>query len=103
MVKRDKIRKTLRSAAGPALAVLILLAGISYLVIGPTGLYAWGDYAQQLQDRKTELVELQRQEKLLKNNVDLVNPQNTDPDMADELVRRDLNVTHPDEMIVPLK
>ncbi len=102
-MKREKIRKSLRSAAGPALAVVILLAGISYLVLGPTGLYAWGEYSQQLQDRKSELANLRKDEKALKNNVDLVDPQQTDPDMADELVRRDLNVTHPDEVIIPLK
>ncbi len=103
MVKREKIRKSLRSAAGPALAVVILLSGVSYLVFGPTGLYAWGEYSQQLQDRKSELAALRKDEKTLKNNVDLVDPQQTDPDMADELVRRDLNVSHPDEVIIPLK
>jgi cell division protein FtsB len=103
MVKREKIQKSLRLAMGPAIAVLVLFAGIGCLVFGPTGLYAWGDYSQQLEERKQDLAALRKDQKALKNKVDLVDPQQTDPDMADELVRRDLNVSHPDEMIVPLK
>jgi cell division protein FtsB len=103
MVNRDKIQKSLRGAMGPSLAVFVLLAGLGYVVFGPTGLYAWGEYSSQLDARKTELADLKKNQKELKNKVDLVDPQQTDPDMADELVRRDLNVSHPDEIIVPLK
>jgi cell division protein FtsB len=103
MVRKEKIRKSLRAATGPALAVGVLIAGIGYVVFGPTGLYAWGGYSQELKDRRTELLELRKSQKDLKNKVELVDPQHTDPDMADELVRRDLNVADPDEVIVPLK
>lgn len=103
MVRREQIRKSLRVAVGPALALVVLAAGGGYIIFGPTGLYAWGDYSQQLKDRRAELSDLKQQQAELKNRVELLDPQRTDPDMADELVRRELNVTSEDEIIVPLK
>ena len=39
---------------------------------------------------------------VLQNRVELLDPKHVDPDMVDELVRKELNVVHPDEVIVPL-
>ena len=38
-----------------------------------------------------------------KNRVALLDPDHANPDMVDEMVRKELNVAHPDEVIVPLK
>ena len=38
----------------------------------------------------------------LRNRVDLLNPRRVDPDLSDELIRRQLGVIHHDEVIVPL-
>ena len=51
-----------------------------------------------------ERAALDKQRAELKNRVDLLDPKRgADPDMVDELVRRQLNVTRPDEVIIPLK
>ena len=39
----------------------------------------------------------------LKNRVDLLDPKHADPDLVDELARKDLGVAHQDEVIVPLE
>ena len=80
--------------------VLLFFAG--YVVLGSNGVLAWGDYSRQLRDAKAELkiVQLHRQE--LRNRVDLLNPRRVDPDLSDELIRRQLGVIHHDEVIVPL-
>ena len=72
------------------------------MVLGSNGVLAWGDYSRQLRDAKAELkiVQLHRQE--LRNRVDLLNPRRVDPDLSDELIRRQLGVIHHDEVIVPL-
>ncbi len=44
---------------------------------------------------RTELAALENRQRLL-------NPQRVDPDLSEELIRRDLNMLHPDEIIVPL-
>jgi cell division protein FtsB len=40
---------------------------------------------------------------VLANRVQLLDPNKVDPDMADELTRKQLNVVNPNEVVVPLK
>ena len=96
------MKRALTAALGPSLAVLFVLAMLGYAVFGPTGLYAWGDYAQSLEIKHEELAQLKLRESILKNRVSLLDPEHVDPDMADELVRKDLNVTASDEVIIHL-
>jgi cell division protein FtsB len=97
-----KLRMLLFSALGPALSVLLLILFAGYAVLGPRGILAWGDYSRQLQSAQAELAAVKADRSRLKNRVDLLDPRRTDPDMADELIRRELGLTHPDEVIVPL-
>ena len=39
----------------------------------------------------------------LRNRVTLLDPRHADPDLAGELLRSNLNVVHPDEMVMLLK
>ncbi len=94
-------RKALVGALGPTIAIFILMVMIGYAVFGPTGLYAWGDYRQSLAKKRVELETLKAQEARMANRNDLVDPRHADPDMVDELVRKELNVTDPNEVIIP--
>ncbi len=96
-----KRKRAIVSALGPALAVVILVAMVSYAVFGPTGLYAWGDYRQSLSKKKVELEKLKAEEARLQNRTKLVDPRHADPDLVDELVRKELNVNDPGEVIIP--
>jgi len=96
-----KRKRAIVSALGPALAVVILVAMVSYAVFGPTGLYAWGDYRQSLSKKKVELEKLKAEEARLQNRTNLVDPRHADPDLVDELVRKELNVNDPGEVIIP--
>ncbi|MBJ6123098.1 septum formation initiator family protein [Sphingomonas sp. BT553] len=73
-----------------------------YAVLGPNGLLAYGDYKRQLVKRERDYAVLDQRRQVLKNRVALLNPDHANPDMVDEMVRKELNVTHPDEVIVPL-
>jgi cell division protein FtsB len=90
----------IRSALAPALAVLVIGNFAGYAVAGPNGLLALGNYRQQLVTRQAELrlVEAQRAELL--HRVALLDSRHVDPDMADELVRRDMGLARPDEVII---
>lgn len=90
------------SATGPSVILCLLVLFLCYSVFGANGLLAWGDYSRQLRDSQAELKVVQEQRARLANRVNLLNPRSVDPDMADELIRRELNVGHPDEVIVPL-
>ncbi len=103
MAQLAKLRFLLGSAMMPAIALVLLLVFIAYAIVGPNGILAWGDYSRQVKQRQAELKMLKAQKSALENRVKLVDPRRVDPDMADELVRKELGVTHPDEVIVPLK
>jgi cell division protein FtsB len=85
--------------ASPLVALLFLLA---VALIGPSGVMAWSDYNHTLTEQQAELKQLKAERDELKNRVALLNPQNVDPDIAGELLRKDLNVVHPDEMVILL-
>lgn len=103
MAQREKIFELIKAALGPGFALMTLLAIAGYAVLGPTGILAWGDYQAQLEIRGVELSELQTERDALKNRVELLDPEGADPDLIGELLRKKVNVVHPDEIIVPLK
>lgn len=103
MAKRSTFRTMLRRAAAPAALLIIGVFFGGYAIVGPNGALAYGDVERQLGVRQRELVSLRKQRDVLKNRVGLLDPRHADPDLVDELARKDLNVVHPDEVIVPLK
>lgn len=96
--KRDFLRGKL-SRFG-ALGVLLVLGGLA--LAGPYGLLSWGENLSLLEKRQAQIAALTAQRDELKNRVKLLDPDNVDPDMASELVRKDLNVARPDEYVIQL-
>ena len=103
MPSKPRIASHIRRAGAPALTALVAAVFIGYALFGANGLLAYGDYARQLHKRQGELAKLDAQRSELRNRVDLLDPRHANPDMVDELVRKQLNVAHPDEVILPLK
>ena len=87
----------------PAVAALVVGSFAGHAVAGPNGLLAWGGYHRDLQEKKAELASLDQQRAQLRHRSALLDPRKADPDMADELVRRDLGLVRPDEVILPLE
>lgn len=85
--------------ASPLVGLLFLL-GIA--LAGPSGILAWSEYNRTLAEQQVQLEKLKTERDVLKNRVTLLNPNNVDPDMAGELLRKDMNVVHPDEMVILL-
>ncbi|EJU09095.1 hypothetical protein NRB_06150 [Novosphingobium sp. 11B] len=85
---------------GLALALLLLMG--LWCVAGPSGLLAWGENQRLLDQREKQLVDLKVDRDHLKNRVALLDPRKMDPDLAGELVRSNLNVARPDEMVMQL-
>ena len=92
----------IRRSAVPALALIVVGTFAGHAVAGPNGLLAWGGYHRALQARQAELTQLERQQAQLRHHSALLDPRKADPDMADELVRKDLGLVRPDEVIIPL-
>ena len=92
----------IRRAMGPALAMIVIGTFAGHAIAGPNGLFAWSGYHRDLGLRKAELVRLEATRAQLRHRSALLDPRKADPDMADELVRRDLGLVRPDEVILPL-
>ena len=86
----------------PALALVVVGTFAAHAVAGPNGLLAWGGYHRALNERKAELAQLRQEKARLRHHSVLLDPKKADPDMADELVRKDLGLVRPDEVVIPL-
>lgn len=86
---------------GIALAVLVVLTVAA--IAGPTGLLAWAENAEALEQRKVRIAVLVEERDALRNRVELLDPKGADPDLVSELVREDLGVIHPDEIVITLE
>jgi len=86
---------------GFALMSLLVLAGVS--LVGPSGLLAWSENQRLLVERRAQVVQLTKERDELRNRVALLDPRHMDPDLAGELLRSNLNVAHPDEMVMLLR
>ncbi len=96
------VRSILRRAGLPAIAILAMGFFGYYAVLGPNGIVAYREYTRQLERKQAEYVRIDKARAELRNRVGLLDPKRADPDMVDELVRKELNVAHPNEVIVAL-
>ena len=92
----------IRRAAWPAVALLVVGTFAGHAIAGPNGLFAWRGYTQQLEMRKTELAALEAERNQLRHRSALLDPRKADPDLAEEMVRKDLGMVRTDEVVVSL-
>ena len=87
----------------PAVGLLIIANFVGYDVAGPNGILSWGDYRRMQQERAVQLAQLKREKAVLSHRAALLDPNKADPDLADEMVRSQLGLVRPDEVIIPIK
>lgn len=81
---------------------MLLLVG-ALALFGPSGILAWGEDSARLAEHREQIAQLQSRQEELENRRKLLDPAHVDPDLASELLRRDLNVAHPDEYVIELE
>ena len=91
-----------RAALLPVACIAVAGYFAYHAVVGETGLLAWGGYRAEHARLEREASAVHTRKAALDHRVQLLDPRHVDPDLADELVRRDLNVVRPDEVVVPL-
>ena len=94
-VPKEQIRQ------GLALVLLLILTALA--IAGPTGLLTWNDQANLLEQRQQQITELAEQRDELRNRVELLDTESADPDLVGELLRENLNVVHPDEVVITIE
>lgn len=101
MKRRRPNLKLPRNSVTESLALIALLLIGAWAVAGPSGLLAWSENAHTLEQRQKEVAQLSAERDRLQNRVNLLDPKHADPDLVGELLRADLNVAHPDELVIP--
>jgi cell division protein FtsB len=103
MTTKPKSIGMIRRAAWPAVALLVVGTFAGHAIAGPNGLFAWRGYSQQLETRRAELAGLEAERDALRHKSTLLDPRKADPDLADEMVRKDLGLVRTDEVVLPLE
>ncbi len=93
----------MKRAVLPAVGLLVIANFVFYAVAGENGLLSWGDYRRAKAEKAVHLAELQTERARLQHRAELLDPRNADPDLADELVRRELGLVRPDEVIIDMR
>lgn len=101
--RRSTFGSVFRKALFPALALGVMAFFGTYAIIGSNGALAYSDYQRQLAKKQIQLDELKQKQAILANRVNLLARNKVDPDLADELTRKGLNVVNPGEVVVPRK
>lgn len=84
-----------------AIGSICLVSGLA--IAGPSGLFAWRENLQLREQRTAQLAALAERRDMLRHRVALLDPDQADPDLVTELIRRNLNVVHPDEVVLNLE
>ncbi len=90
----------IRRAALPAVAFLIIANFVGYAVVGDNGVLSWGDYRRQKAERQVVLARLEGERARVVHRAQLLDPAYADPDLVEEMVRRELGLVRPDEVII---
>jgi cell division protein FtsB len=91
----------IKRAAWPAAGMLVIAYFLGAAIVGENGVLAWGDYRRVKTQESAQLAQLEAERARLAHRARLLDPAHADPDLVDELVRRDLGLMRPDEVVIP--
>ncbi len=102
MAAKFGLRDYIVRSALPVSCIVVAGYFAFHAASGPTGYGALRDYQAQRARLEAQVRETDEQKAALQQRLVLLDPRGVDPDLADELVRRRLDMVRPDEVIVPL-
>jgi cell division protein FtsB len=98
MTRSHSAHPLIRSAAGPAAALLIVALFAGYALFGTNGLLKLGDYQRQIKAKQVELAAVDKERARLVNRKRLI--EKGDPDLADEMVRSATDMIGNDQYVL---
>jgi cell division protein FtsB len=102
MAVKLTLKQMLARAALPAVCLTLGSYFTFHAINGPTGYVAWREYRAQHAKLQVAVKHSHEAQVALQRKLVLLDPRHVDPDLADELVRRNLDLVKPDEVVVPL-
>ncbi|HWW66079.1 MAG TPA: septum formation initiator [Sphingomonadaceae bacterium] len=98
MARSQPTHAMIRSAAGPAVALLVVAMFAGYALFGTNGLLQLGDYKRQIRIKQVELAKIDAERARLLNRKRLI--EKGDPDIADEMVRSATDMIGNDQYVL---
>jgi len=92
----------IRRAAWPAAGMLVIAYFLGAAIVGENGVLAWGDYRRARTVQGARLAQLENERARLAHRSQLLDPNHADPDLAEEMIHRELGLVRPDEVIIPM-
>jgi len=102
MSERAGLIDLVRGAVVPAACIMLTGYFAYHALAGRSGVFALGEYKTQQVELAKQLETVEQRKAALERRVALLDPRKVDPDLADELVRGNLGVVRPDEVVVKL-
>jgi len=99
---RQRRRSKLRMLLVPAGSLAVLGYFVYHSFNGDYGIWSRERMEAEAVRLEAELAALQKERTALAFRANLLRPESLDPDMVDERARRNLNVLHPDELMIDL-
>lgn len=99
----NALRRMTPSQTKQAIALVVLLVLAALAIAGPTGFLAWNENASVLKEREAHIAKLRERRDELAHLNELLDLEGADADLAGELIRQNLNVVHPDEIVITLE
>lgn len=90
----------IKRTAWPAAGMLVIAYFLGAAIVGENGVLAWGDYRRVKTQESAQLAQLESERARLAHRAQLLDPAHADPDLVEEMVRHDLGVARPDEVIL---
>ena len=91
----------IRAAAGPAVALFVIVYFAGSAIVGPNGLTSLAGYRTQRAERLQQLAALKTTRAQLEHRAALLDPAHVDSDLADQITRSQTGQIRPDEVILP--
>lgn len=95
--------KLIRRAIWPAMGLLVIGCFAASTIMGENGLMSLGEYREAKAAAQAQLDQARSEEARLAHRAQLMDPKKTDPDLAEEEVKRQFGVVRADEVVVPLR
>jgi cell division protein FtsB len=80
--------------------MLVIAYFLGAAIVGENGVLAWGDYRRIKTQESAQLALLETERARLAHRAQLLDPAHADPDLVDEMVRHELGVMRPDEVVI---
>ena len=94
------IRKRLKQSVAPTVCIALAAYFAYHAFQGDRGVLAMNRLNKEIELAKLELAKSEQKRNRLENKVSLVRPDGIDPDLLEELVRRQLGMIHPDDLVI---